>query len=106
MLVQGDTAGHLENQPPACYLIGVTPGAAYPVARRIGTQKAVTIPTDVGDDLLPQSQRLIRDRSLPPDHPFDPFPAAAVEQSLTVRFEAQARRFPGRLALASPRMTL
>ncbi len=66
----------------------------------------MTISTDVGDDLLPKAQRLIRDRVLPPDHPFEPFPAAAVEQSLTVRFEAQARRFPGRVALASPRMTL
>lgn len=66
----------------------------------------MTISTDVGDDLLPEAQRLIRDRRLPPDHPFELFPPAAVERSLTERFEAQARRFPGRVALASPRMTL
>ena len=85
---------------------GPPPGAADPVARRIGTQEGVTISIDLGDDLLPKAQQLIRDRALPPDHPFEPFPAAAVEQSLTARFEAQARRFPGRVALASPRMTL
>ena len=85
---------------------GLPPEAADAVASRIGTKQAVTISTDVGDDLLPEAQRLIRDRRLLPDHPFEPFPAAAVEQSLTARFEEQARRFPGRVALASPRMTL
>ncbi|WP_457652925.1 amino acid adenylation domain-containing protein [Rhodocaloribacter sp.] len=55
---------------------------------------------------IPESQRAVRARCAHPSGVFTPFAEADVEQSLPARFEAQARRFPERLAVRERGRTL
>ena len=61
--------------------------------------------TDSGA-VLPDHQRAIRAKCCHASGSFVPFPADAVERSLTESFEEQARRFPWRLAVRTRRYAL
>ena len=58
------------------------------------------------DAVLPAHQRAIRAKCFHASGGFVPFPADAVERSLTRRFEEQARRFSRRLAVRTRRHAL
>ena len=52
---------------------------------------------------IPEKQRGIRAKCVHPTGTFIPFPAEAIDQSITERFEKQVRAYPNRLAVRTRR---
>ncbi len=91
----------------------VHPSTVDRIAQRNSLNEVGHQPFTVRDDMptefdaaIPDAQRAIRARCVHPTGRFTPFPTAALETSIARRFEAQAARHPGRLALKTRRHAL